>query len=171
MFLPWKKFARRVADRTASHVIFGTLRQTGDLFRCRHTSSNSGVMEIASPTSAALLYLTLQLRIVTLAQSPANSCGVGKRLRGIGVSKSTGMAKDPCAISFLPASIRHSIICGPQRGLWWRASTLQSARLRNEIYSAKLVMGDSPALVAGSRGKPYLITRNGEITVRSLDQV
>jgi len=43
--------------------------------------------------------------------------------------------------------------------------------LEDEIYSAKLVMGDSRALVAGSRGKPYLITRNGEITVRSLDQV
>src|SRR6516225_4545133 len=170
MFLPWKKFARRVADRTASHVIFGTLRQTGDLFRCRHTSSNSGVMEIASPTSAALHYLTLQLRIVTLAQSPANSCGVGKRLRGIGVSKSTGMAKDPCAISFLPASIRHSIICGPQRTLVESVNATKRA-LEDEIYSAKLVMGDSPALVAGSRGKPYLITRNGEITVRSLDQV
>jgi hypothetical protein len=43
--------------------------------------------------------------------------------------------------------------------------------LEDEIYSAKLVMGDSRALVARSRGKPYLITRNGEITVRSLDQV
>src|SRR5215472_10105632 len=43
--------------------------------------------------------------------------------------------------------------------------------LEDEIYSAKLAMGDWPALVAGSRGKPYLITRNGEITVRSLDQV
>ncbi|HMF29272.1 MAG TPA: hypothetical protein VKE42_10900 [Candidatus Cybelea sp.] len=42
--------------------------------------------------------------------------------------------------------------------------------VEDEIYSAKLIMGDSRALIARSRGKPYLIASNGEITVRSLDR-
>ena len=43
--------------------------------------------------------------------------------------------------------------------------------LEDEIYSAKLTMDDSRALIARSRGKPYLIARNGELAVRSLDRV
>ena len=42
--------------------------------------------------------------------------------------------------------------------------------LKNVMYAAHLTLRESKSLVARSRGKPYLIAENGEITIRGFEQ-
>jgi len=41
--------------------------------------------------------------------------------------------------------------------------------LKDVIYAASLTLRESQSLLARSRGKPYLIAENGEITIRDFN--
>jgi hypothetical protein len=55
------------------------------------------------------------------------------------------------------------------RSLVEKASEKKRA-LKDVVYAARLTLRESQSLLARSRGKPYLIAENGEVTIRSFDR-
>ena len=54
------------------------------------------------------------------------------------------------------------------RSLVEKASEKKRA-LKDVVYAARLTLRESQSLLARSRGKPYLIAENGEITIRGFE--